>query len=200
MVSPLLSPYHLFWGKNRLFFLCLPHNSPHGLLLFLLIQDIGNRLFTVKHQDLAVFLAVNRLHPPLCFPLLAGADACFVSQSCTGSNPCDCSRSLAYSFRVVFNSEEYFCSCSTNRFRLCSMAAMSLGNFAAASSSVYASNARSSFFSERSSSKSSASAAIFAASSWYWNTWTAERVFSQKVGCGALLSYPECPLSADCTV
>ena len=109
-------------------------------------------------------------------------------------------RSPAYSFRAASNSAEYFCSCSSSRFRLCSMAAMSLGNLSAASSSVYASDARSRFFSERNSSKSSVSAAIFAASSRCRNTWTAESAFFSVSRLRRSFVYLGCPLPADCTV
>ena len=55
------------------------------------------------------------------------------SYSCTGSKPCACSRSPVYSVRAASSSAEYFCSCSSSRFRLCSIVAMSLGNLSAAS-------------------------------------------------------------------
>ena len=132
--------FALFLLKSLLLLLCLPHHSPYCLSLHILMQHPGNSLFAVKHQQRAVFLAVNLLCPVLRFLLLAGADG-------------------------------------LPRFRLCSMAAMSLGNLSAASSPEYASDARSRFFSERSSSKSSVSVAILAASSRCRNTWTAESAF-----------------------
>ena len=72
MASPLLSLIIFFSRKNPVLFLRLPHHSPHGLSLFIFIQHTGNRLLAVKHQDWAVLLAVNRLHPTFCFLLLFG--------------------------------------------------------------------------------------------------------------------------------
>ena len=77
MASPLLSLIIFFSRKNPVLFLRLPHHSPHGLSLHILMQHTGNRLFAVKHQKRVVLLAVNILRPILRFLLLTGADGLF---------------------------------------------------------------------------------------------------------------------------
>ena len=131
MASPLLSLIIFFSRKNPVLFLRLPHHSPHGLSALYLHSAYRKTVFGCQTSRLG---CTSRRKPPapdfLLPAFLFGADKpVLLHRIALDRSPGACSRSPAYSFRVASSSAEYFCSCSSSRFRFCSMAAMSFGKF-----------------------------------------------------------------------
>ena len=169
--------FALFLLRSLLSFLRLPHHPPHGLPLHIFMKHPGNSLFAVKHQQRAVFLAINLLCPVLRLLLLAGADGlpCFVELHqvkalCLLPKP------------GILSQGQRPARQNTSVPVLPAVSALLHGGnvFGKFIGSIFpgiCSDVRSIFFSERSSSKSSVRAAILAASSRCRNTWTAESAF-----------------------